>query len=331
MSRLDATLTGACGLLLLCRSAAAAPPEDPGKPLFEEGSALYRQGRLPEAEEALERAWAVHESYEIAAQLGAVELERDKPREAAEHLRYALDHYPTIGTPAARSSIEARLANAAAQVGTATVTVSVEGAAVAIDGEPAGRAPLAASVFVDPGSRTFEARADGYETARQTVEVAPGSKLQVALALVRLTPAPAPAPQPAAPPDAGGTPRWEVAGPLLGIGAAGIVVGAAFAGVSSARNASVDERSAELALLGATACDGAANALACQELQDTESARTTFATASAWSFGLGAACAVAGIVWAAVAPDASEASGVQVQLLPIVGEDAAGAVFGSNF
>jgi len=176
-------------LLLVAPAASAAPPADDDATsqrvaeLYKRANALYDQKKLAEAEALYLEAWRLKKTYDVASNLGAIELDTGKPREAAEHFTFALREFPAGGKAAAREQLKARLALARAQVGAVRVRVNVAGALVTVGDRAVGKAPVEDEVLVTPGTVTVSASAPGYEQAAQSVAVAKGGSAEVSLTL----------------------------------------------------------------------------------------------------------------------------------------------------
>lgn len=152
--------------------------------LYDQGNKLYDQKKFPEAEAAYLAAWKVKKGYDLAANLGDVELLNGKARIAAEHLSYALREFPAGGKPALRQQLTKRLAEARQLVLAVHVEVNKPGAEVFVDGQSIGRAPVADEVFVDPAGCTIEAKLDGFVDVRQAVSPDKSGAANVKLTLV---------------------------------------------------------------------------------------------------------------------------------------------------
>ncbi|XXT20834.1 PEGA domain-containing protein [Sorangium sp. So ce429] len=151
---------------------------------YRQGLRLYSDGKYAEAEAALQSAWELNPTFDVAYNLGNTEYKLKKHREAAQYLSFALRHWPLMKAAAKlKVTAEQRLAESRAQVGAVTVTVGVAGAEVLVDGKAVGRAPLEGEVFVDAGEHRVEARLEGYAPASETVKVAKGGSAEVALAM----------------------------------------------------------------------------------------------------------------------------------------------------
>ncbi len=141
--------------------------------------------RVREAREAgvgnkrFKAAFALSATYDIAGNLGDVELTLEKSRDAAEHLAFSLRHWPA-GQAEARAKTQARFDQAKKLVAWVTVSVNVEGADVLVNGQPVGKSPLEGEVFVAPGAITIEAKLDG-KTDKSTVALDKGESRAIQL------------------------------------------------------------------------------------------------------------------------------------------------------
>ncbi|WP_437894306.1 PEGA domain-containing protein [Sorangium sp. So ce124] len=166
---------------------AAAPDEATARAdaLYKQGVQLYSEKKWKEAEAVFLEAWALTPTFDVAYNVGSAAYQQGKHARAAEHLSFALRHWPLLSAVAhLKPTAQQRLATSRAQVGALSVTVSAPLAEVLIDGKPAGKAPLAGELFVEPGEHTVEARLDGYAPAQKTVRVGKGETAAVALAMV---------------------------------------------------------------------------------------------------------------------------------------------------
>jgi hypothetical protein len=161
---------------------AAATSEERAALLYEEGNKFYDEGKYKEAEAKYQAAWDMARSFDIAGNLGNVEMMIGQPREAAEHLAYALKIFPLGGAPEKRKFLQGRLADAKKQIGTLRISVNMAGAEVFVDEKSIGKSPIETDVFVDPGDRIVVARY-GEKTTEQTVVVAKGSAADVPLTI----------------------------------------------------------------------------------------------------------------------------------------------------
>ena len=122
--------------------------------------------------------------FDIAGNLGECELHVGQPREAAEHLSYALRNLPAGVLPEQSDALKRMLSEAQAQgIGTLRVAVNVPAAQIFVDGraidDPRARRGLRRS----RGRGGIEARAAGYGPARRTLDVRAGTREGFALVL----------------------------------------------------------------------------------------------------------------------------------------------------
>ncbi|WP_441292071.1 PEGA domain-containing protein [Sorangium sp. KYC3313] len=221
--------------------------------LFEQGNTLYDAQRWSEARDAFLAAWKLKRSYDVAANLGDVELLLGEARSAAEHLAYALREFPAGGKPALRATLTKRFDEARRLVGALRIQVSKPGAEVFVDGRAIGYAPIDDEVFVEPGAHELFAKQDGYVGATAKVEAKAGGAADVTLTLGR-TAAPATPPATALPAPSGGSPAahthlapeakrsWV---PVVVLGAASAVGLGVGVGFTVASNGANDEARAQ--------------------------------------------------------------------------------------
>lgn len=211
---------------------------DPGKEAEEHylrGKVLLKTGDVKGAYLEYKASWNLKQSYDIAANLGNLELEQGMPRDAAEHLAFALR---TVAVTVPEDRIEAMrgLFNRARRlVGSATVKVNIAGAEILVDGQTVGRSPLAGEIFLDPGKRTIQARLSPYVPAQRVIEVARASVEPVELVLVlpAATAVPTATTTPPPPPPKSMVPVGigvAAAAAALGVGIVGVVLSASKSG-----------------------------------------------------------------------------------------------------
>jgi len=246
--------------LAVCLGWSPAARADEPAALFEDGADLLAQARSLYAEGTAaanlhqwERArlfylsaWRAQHQWQIAANLGHVELALGRHRDAAEHLTIFLREagdLPAVD-PRDRATLARELEAARARLAVVTVGVEPAGAEVLVVGAPVGRAPRADPVFVEPGRHVIEARADGRRSVVASRDLGPGGAVQVTLRLeptagVSSTPsAPAAAPEP--PPKGRGVNRLIVVG---GAAASAVALGVG-AGLWARSSAAASDRDA---------------------------------------------------------------------------------------
>ncbi|WP_437297714.1 PEGA domain-containing protein [Sorangium sp. So ce426] len=332
----------------------AAPPAAPGtgpasgadaakraEALVDKAKSLYLEGKYQEAEAALLVAWELNPTFDVAYNLGNTEYKLQKHREAAQYLSFALRNWPLLKAVAKlKPRAEQWLAESRAQVGALTVSVTVAGAEVLVDGKNVGRAPLEGEVFVDPGEHRVEARHPDYEPASQTVGVAKGGTAEVKLAITPVKAAPqasagvktdggtngsfvgAGAPvtgqPPAGPVELPPKKNWV---PVIALGAAsavGLGVGIA---MTVARNSAHDDARSKgeviLSAGGQCATPAAAFVKPCEELQSIGSRGATLGDAARVAYIASGALAIAAVTYA-VWPRTKATPTERVRALPRV-------------
>ena len=82
------------------------------------------------------------------------------------------------------STVDAALATIRTLVGSVKVEVNEDGAALALDGVPAGITPLSAPLVVDMGKHALTVTKPGFDTVNRSIDVAGGGQMVLALTLV---------------------------------------------------------------------------------------------------------------------------------------------------
>lgn len=281
---------------------ATATLTDEARSYYLEGNKALAKEDWKAAEAAFRKAWGLSPTYDVAANLGQAVYKLGSPREAAELFAYSLRTAPPSAKPAARAQTAELLQLAKKQVATVRIHVDVKDAIVVVDGKPIDAVFAGDEVFVDPGTRTLEARAPGYEGKAITIDAVADTSREVTLPLTPIQPA-----------------RPSLV-PVISLGAlavAGIGVGIGTAVVSNDKGAAAD---AQLATIRATSgpCDKSSPSAACKTLHGLRGEQRDFGNTAIWSFvGAGAAGAGAVIYWLVTRPEAPRGTGASVT--PVVG------------
>ncbi|KYG10004.1 hypothetical protein BE21_14725, partial [Sorangium cellulosum] len=163
--------------------AAAAAGEDEARgdmaratQLYRQGNEAFKQKRWSDAELLYLKAWALVRSFDIAANLGEVQLQLKKPRSAATFLAFALRTAPPSAKPEQIERMRHFLDQAKAQVGTVRVRVkNVPDAEVFVDGEGVPDEEAKHELYLEPGRHLLVIRRAGYEDEQVGVQAAPGT------------------------------------------------------------------------------------------------------------------------------------------------------------
>ncbi len=150
------------------------------------GEEAYESGRFQQSYEYFLKAWARKKTYDVASFLGACELRLNLFRDAAEHLAYALRLLPPTTPLGPEKLIRDKLASARLNVGTVRIKTNVPTATLKIDGRATDQPPTQDELYVDPGQRTFELSAHGYESAKRMIDVARGDTRELTIDLTAI-------------------------------------------------------------------------------------------------------------------------------------------------
>lgn len=236
--------------------------------LFRQGIDAFHAGKNQEAADALSGAWAIRQTYDVAASLAQAEMALKRYRDAAEHLDFCVSHLSPAENEQTVQQIKAALADMKTHVATLRVSVDHDGAELQVDRRALGVSPLHAPAFVDPGVHTLEARLGG-DKVSQIVHVQAGQEYPIALKLGAAATAPSPGPNTSSPTTAEDRNMVPV---IVG----GVVALAGIAGFiifDSAASSDTDKRERLRAQNGAYGCgDGTAFVSDCvAELQAAQS------------------------------------------------------------
>jgi len=172
----------ALALTFALATPALAAPADKASELMNQGVARYAKGNLEGARQAFLEAFELAPHHTIASNLAEVEIKLGRYREASEHLNYVLRSLPPSASDE-RASSEKDLAECRQRLSVVRVAVSVQGAAVMLDGKELGTAPLETELWLEPGEYVVEARHTGYLPASERVVTRAGESREISLAL----------------------------------------------------------------------------------------------------------------------------------------------------
>ncbi len=159
----------------------ATPDEDRRRALYQDGKAAIKAMHWVDAKTALEQAWAISPSYDVALLLAQAELNLSHYAESARLLAYYFRNVSAKESEKTYANAKKGFEIAKAKVSTVRVTAPA-GAEVWVDGGLAGVAPLDGEVFVNPGKRTFELRRGALKSG-QELEAVAGQEQAVSFSL----------------------------------------------------------------------------------------------------------------------------------------------------
>lgn len=151
---------------------------------FERGVAAYTAHDYRSALDAFQEAYRLAPHASVRLNIANCYDQLDRPLEALFHF----EHYLTEATglsAAARRDVQASIDRLSARVGTLTLAVTPDGAAIVIDGGDTRRAPITEPVRVVAGDHVVEISLDGYVSERQTIHVDGGGTARVSIRLRR--------------------------------------------------------------------------------------------------------------------------------------------------
>lgn len=301
-----------------------ASPEERAMALFRRGIEAHKQGNLVEAEGYYRTAFDLKKSYDIAGNLGDVELKLGKPRDAAEHLSFTIRNFPLTGKPELRERMQKALDEAKRQVGSVRVIVNVDRADIYVDGTTKiGQAPLSDEYFVDPGQHTFEARLKGYKSAKQSITATKGTLQELKLTLIAITPPPPPK-------------RSKAPAVALGVGAAvGFGAGLGLFLLSNSKLGEAEEITNEIITAQGT-CRSERGTVhpRCEDLASTKKTVNTLDGVAIGAASLGGLALVGMVVYLALpnpAPATTRTTGLNLKVVPTGGRESGGLLVSGSF
>jgi tetratricopeptide (TPR) repeat protein len=140
----------------------AQPADDPtikaARARFQEGVAYYDKGEYENARAAFLQAYALRKHPAVLLNLAQSSLRANHPLEAAKYFQQYLRDSSSL-SPAQRADAERGLTEARQKLGRIEISAPA-GAAVVVDGEMVGSAPLSEPVDVEPGNHKVKAGAE---------------------------------------------------------------------------------------------------------------------------------------------------------------------------
>lgn len=301
---------------------------------FRQGKAFVKEDRWEEARRAYLAGYKIKRGYDIAGNLGNVELELGLARDAAEHLAYCMKSFPATGTASQLAYVKGRFEEARQKVSALSIQVNVDGAEVFVDGRSIGRSPFQDDVYIDPGARTLEVKLTGFAPSKRTIQAVKGSWQSVALVLRADAVAPAVVAPPHSPPvvvvEERSRAPFYVGG---GFALAGIGAGVAGILLSQASAVRADTQFTQLKAGGGVgACLDAANASRCDALDQAYRDKGLFRTVSIAGFATAGAAASVILTYALLSGGKPRSAGSSAMTIDVAaGPGLAGALLKGSF
>jgi hypothetical protein len=221
--------------------------------IAKEAFSAYDAGDFPRAEQLFERASKLYQAPTLLLGLARARAKLGKYVEAREnYLRIIRAKLPDDANDAFREAQEtARREVQEVEPKIAWVTVSLDGAeaseiTITIDDHAVPPEAIGARRPVDPGRHVVRANGDGFESFAASFEVGEGGAETIAVRVVRSSPDSID-PPPVVPPEhdessaAGGSVLPIVGWSLLGVGGAGLIVGAVTGGVAVSQHGELSD------------------------------------------------------------------------------------------
>lgn len=165
-----------------------AGQRDEAKRRFQAGLDLFKEGNYQASLVEFKRAYEIAPNYNVLYNIGQVYFQLQDYVNASKYLNQYLDEGGKRITPTRRQEVEGDLDKLKGRIAQVTVTVNVSGAQITVDDQSLGTSPLGQPSLVSAGKRTFTATKEGRQTARKTVEVAGGDRLEIQLDMPELAP-----------------------------------------------------------------------------------------------------------------------------------------------
>jgi len=147
---------------------------------FQEGVKFYDAKQYEKARAAFLQAYALKRHPAVLLNLAQSELRSAHETDAAKHFDLYLRENKEASA-LEKQEAEKGLTAAKARVGQVDLRIE-DGADIFVDGQPEGRSPLPAPIYVAPGNHTIEARKAG-QTANTQVDAAAGRSTTATLTL----------------------------------------------------------------------------------------------------------------------------------------------------
>jgi hypothetical protein len=270
-------------------TASVVPADDNerARALYRQATEAFEKMKPEEALAGFRESWNLRKTHDVALSLGQVELVLKKFRDAAEHLDFAIRHFPPMESGDMLNTARNALAEAKQQVGTLEVTVDRGGAEILVDSRLVGVAPLDHPLYLEPGQRIIEARDPSSPAATvrgsETITVEPGREQAVSL---RLGPRPVQGTlSPTGNAERGASPVPLVLGGVLGL--AGLGLGTSFALAAGSEKSRADSLRSQLPDGACKMSNGPAQT--CTDLRDAVDAHDRDRNISTAGFVVGGA------------------------------------------
>jgi hypothetical protein len=174
--------------------AARAETPDPDKAAalehYDRGVELARQGHYQEALDEFSTAYEKSPNYAVLYNIGQAYIGLKKPIEALKALEQYVDDAKTEVAPERLERIKKQIAAQRAELVELRLAVNTLGAAIEVDGRPAGTAPLSGPLWLTPGTHLLVVSAPTRATLARSLNVEQGKVIDLTVELLPLPVAP---------------------------------------------------------------------------------------------------------------------------------------------
>ncbi len=270
---------------------------------------LYASNQHDAAYVCYKALWDAQKGYDVAANLGNVEVQLGKYKEAVVHLTYVLDNLPLTvdNRDVIMQKTREKLADAKRHVAVIRLNLTPVGATVTLNGAVIGTTPLVEPLILDPGNYQLAAQKPGYADLRHGLIAQANTEPTLNLDMV-------PGESSLGSGKRGMSPARiavAVVGGVIALGAIGAGIG-----LHVAAGGKADDREAIAAELGSnSACTGAgATDPRCTEIQTLADDEATFSTTGTALLIAGGVLAAGTVVAVIVWPSSSDSAALGPEL-----------------
>jgi tetratricopeptide (TPR) repeat protein len=305
------------------------PAPETADSLYNQGNEAYDREDFKLAFELYTGAFKLRPSYDIARNLGLVELKLGRFKDAVGHLSYSVALYPSNRADTKAQVVE-WLEQAKTEVGTLALQVSPEAAECYVNGAAMTREERDEDIVADPGGVKVECRAKGYRTEKRTVRVEKGRRVEETITL---------AVEPQVPRGGQGTPGGGAGSRMVlvwaGAAAAvtGLGVGAAMGVLSLVKASEADDMLGKLRSSSTRDSPCAEpKAAGCEELYALRREQDAFGNVAFWTLIAGGVASAGTTFYGFMTqPPQQKVAAPRTAVVPLVAPGTAGVVLVGSF
>jgi len=169
----------ALALLLRAGGAAAQTDEEKAKKHFQQGATLYNEGSYTAALIELKQSFKLKPNWKVRFYIGVALQALNRFVEAEKELKLYLEE-GGAGVPAdKKAQAEDIVSQLSGLIGSIVIVADTAGAAVTVNGKPAGTTPLAQALRLDIGHYAISLKKEGHEDFSTEVELPGGETVTV--------------------------------------------------------------------------------------------------------------------------------------------------------